>query len=344
MEAGLVGLKYSGKSTIFKALTEHKVQTKEGSVSRGAATVMDERLLKLADVFKPKKITPATITFVDVPGFVPGMDKKMYHQFLSEIAKVDLLINVVRAFDDPYAPHPLGDIDPVRDAQTLDEELLLRDMAYTETRLSGRKLDKETREMLEKILAYLETEKPLRAAEFSDEIWEFIKREGYLTSKPQMYVLNVGEDYNRGWEDDLKVYASEQGAPVLVLNAKLESEIAELPESERTMFMEEFGIAEPVVMRLAKMAMDMMGLSYFFTAGEKEVRAWTIRKGATAVEAAGAIHTDIAKGFIRAEIVRWDDLVKAGGWKEAHNAGVVRLEKKTYVMQDGDVAFFRFNV
>ncbi len=344
MEAGLVGLKYSGKSTIFKALTEHKVQTKEGSVVRGAATVMDERLMKLAEVFNPKKITPATITFVDVPGFVPGMDKKMYHQFLSEVSKVDLLINVVRAFDDPYAPHPLGDIDPVRDASTFDEELLLRDMAYTETRLSNRKLDKDTRAMLEKILSFLETEKPLRSGEFSEEEWEFIKREGYLTAKPEMYVLNVGEDYDKTLEEALKEYAGEKGSPVLVLNAKLESEIAELSSEEREMFMEEFGISEPAIMRLAKMAMDMMGLSYFFTAGEKEVRAWTIRKGATAVEAAGAIHTDIAKGFIRAEIVRWDDLVKAGGWKEAHAAGLVRLEKKTYVMQDGDVAFFRFNV
>ena len=344
MEAGLVGLKYSGKSTIFKALTEHKVQTKEGSVVRGAATVMDERLMKLAEVFNPKKITPATITFVDVPGFVPGMDKKMYHQFLSEVSKVDLLINVVRAFDDPYAPHPLGDIDPVRDASTFDEELLLRDMAYTETRLANRKLDKDTRAMLEKILSFLETEKPLRSGEFSEDEWEFIKREGYLTAKPEMYVLNVGEDYDKSWENALKEYAEEKGSPVLVLNAKLESEIAELSSDEREMFMEEFGITEPAIMRLAKMAMDMMGLSYFFTAGEKEVRAWTIRKGATAVEAAGAIHTDIAKGFIRAEIVRWDDLVRAGGWKEAHNAGLVRLEKKTYVMQDGDVAFFRFNV
>lgn len=344
MEAGLVGLKYSGKSTIFKALTEHKVQTKEGSVVRGAATVMDERLMKLAEVFNPKKITPATITFVDVPGFVPGMDKKMYHQFLSEVSKVDLLINVVRAFDDPYAPHPLGDIDPVRDASTFDEELLLRDMAYTETRLSNRKLDKDTRAMLEKILSFLETEKPLRSGEFSEEEWEFIKREGYLTAKPEMYVLNVGEDYDKALEEALKEYAGEKGSPVLVLNAKLESEIAELSSEEREMFMEEFGISEPAIMRLAKMAMDMMGLSYFFTAGEKEVRAWTIRKGATAVEAAGAIHTDIAKGFIRAEIVRWNDLVKAGGWKEAHAAGLVRLEKKTYVMQDGDVAFFRFNV
>ncbi|NOZ92366.1 redox-regulated ATPase YchF [bacterium 3DAC] len=344
MEAGLVGLKYSGKSTIFKALTEHKVQTKEGSVVKGAATVMDERLLKLAEVFHPKKITPATITFVDVPGFTPGMDKKMYHQFLSEVSKVDLLINVVRAFDDPYAPHPLGDIDPVRDATALDEELLLRDMSYTETRLSNRKLDKDTRAILEKILAFLETEKPLRAGEFSDEEWAFIQREGYLTAKPEMYVLNVEDGYDEQWEDALRAYAEEKGAPMLVLNAKLESEIAELPEEERQVFMEEFGITEPAIMRLAKMAMDMMGLSYFFTAGEKEVRAWTIRKGATAVEAAGAIHTDIAKGFIRAEIVRWDDLVKAGGWKEAHNQGLVRLEKKTYVMQDGDVAFFRFNV
>ncbi len=344
MEAGLVGLKNSGKTTLFKALTEGKVPVKPGSVVKGAAIVPDERLYKLAQVFNPKKITPAHITFVDIPGFVPGSDSKMFRSFLMEIGKVDLLVHVLRAFDNPYAPHPLGDIDPVRDAGILDEELLLRDMAYTETRLSGRKLDPDTRRMLEEIASFLEEEKPLRVGEFSDELWEFIRREGYMTAKPEMYVLNVDENVSEDLIRQAEQYAKGQGAPLLVVNAEIEAEIAELPPEEREAFFEEFGIKEPAIWRLARMAMDMMGLSYFFTAGEKEVRAWVIPKGATAVEAAGAIHTDIARGFIRAEIVRWDDLVKAGGWKEAHRAGLVRLEKATYVMQDGDVAYFRFNV
>ena len=344
MEAGLVGLRYSGKSTIFKALTEHKVATKEGAVVKGAAVVFDDRLFKLAEVFHPKKVTPATITFVDLPGFIPGMEKKLYRNLLNEISKVDLLINVVRAFDDPTMPHPLGNIDPVRDASILDEEILLRDMAYTESRLANRKIDKKTKDMLQEILSFLEEEKPIRAGDFSKELWEFIRREGYLTAKPEIYVLNVGEEYDPNWTKALEAYAKERNSYILVLNAKLESELAELDAEERKVFMEEFGINEPVTMRLARIAMDLMGLSYFFTAGEKEVRAWTIKKGATALEAAAAVHTDIARGFIRAEIVRWDDLVRSGGWKEAHRNGLVRLERKTYVMQDGDVAFFRFNV
>jgi GTP-binding protein YchF len=252
---------------------------------------------------------------------------------------------VVRAFENDTVPHPLGRISPKEDADTLDTELIFADMEMAEKRLEAKKISADEKALLEKASKVLEEEQLLiYGEELNEEEKEQLRKMGFVTARPQLYVLNVGEDTSEELINDFAQFAQAKGRLFLTVNAELESEIASLDPEEQKTFLEEYGIDQPAVVRLAKTLYDLLGLQSFLTAGEKEARAWTIKKGASAVEAASVIHSDIARGFIRAEVVDWQDLVKAGSWEEAHRQGIVRLEKKDYILREGDVVYFRFHV
>lgn len=344
MEVGIVGLPLSGKTTLFKALTGNKVPVKDKEINIGAALVPDERVDALAEVFKSKKVVYASINIVDMPGVDPK-DRKSTSRFLEGARGVDALVHVVHAFENASVPHPLGRINPQEDAETLDTELIFADMDMAEKRLSARKILPEEKALLEKASKVLESEQLLiYGTDLADEEKEQLRKMGFVTARPQIYVLNVDENTDKDLIEGFMSFAREKGRLSLNVNAELESEIASLEPEEQKSFLQEYGIDKPAVVRLAKTLYDLLGLQSFLTAGEKEARAWTIRKGATAVEAAGAIHSDIARGFIRAEVVDWQVLAKVGSWEEAHRQGLVRLEKKDYVIKEDDVLYFRFHV
>ncbi|HOP45392.1 MAG TPA: redox-regulated ATPase YchF [Coprothermobacter proteolyticus] len=344
MEVGIVGLPLCGKTTLFKALTGNKIPVKDKEINMGAALVPDERVDALAAVFKSKKVVYASINVVDMPGVDPD-DRKSTSRFLEGARSVDALVHVVRGFESDLVPHPMGRINPKEDAEILDTELIFADMEMAEKRLSAKKIPQEEKVLLDKASKVLEQEQLLVYGDsLTEEEKEQLKKMGFVTARPQMYVLNIEENTSKSLIDDFTMFAHEKGRLSLVVNAELESEISSLEPGEQKAFLEEYGIAEPAVVRLAKTLYDLLGLQSFLTAGEKEARAWTVKKGATAVEAAGVIHSDIARGFIRAEVVNWQDLVNVGGWKEAQQAGLVRLERKDYIIQEGDVLYFRFHV
>lgn len=344
MEVGIVGLPLCGKSTLFKALTGNKVPVRDKEINMGAALVPDERVDALAAVFKSKKVVYASINVVDMPGVDPK-DRKSTSRFLEGARSVDALVHVVRGFESNSVPHPMGRINPKEDAEILDTELIFADMEMAEKRLSAKKIPQEEKALLEKASGVLEQEQLLVYEDsLTEEDKEQLKKMGFVTARPQMYVLNVQETTAETLIGDFTRFAQEKGRLSLVVNAELESEISSLEPEEQEAFLQEYGINQPAVVRLAKTLYDLLGFQSFLTAGEKEARAWAVKKGATAVEAAGVIHSDIARGFIRAEVVNWEDLVKAGGWKEAQQAGLVRLERKDYVIQEGDVVYFRFHV
>ena len=359
MELGIIGLPNSSKTTIFNALTRGDAPT--AAVSSGklefhtaVVDVPDERVDRLSAIFQPKKTTYAKVTYTDIAGLDQGMAQKgLSGQLRNRIAQMDAFIHVIRAFEDESVPHPLGSTNPQRDLNILDGEMLLIDLVTVQNRLERivegikrakkgeeRQALEEEQALFERLESALEEEMPLRDLALSPEELHGLRSFGFLTLKPVMVLVNTGDDVVP--PETLVAYHHRHTA-LLSLQGRLEMEIAQLDLDEATVFMEEFGIAEPALDRMIRTSYDLVGLQSFFTVGEDEVRAWTVAKGATAVEAAGAIHSDLARGFIRADVVAYEDLMEAGGsMAEARKAGKARLEGKDYMVQDGDILHVRF--
>ena len=365
LQAGIVGLPNVGKSTLFNALTaeenalaaNYPFATIEPNV--GVVNVPDERLPVLEKMNKAQRVVPATVEFVDIAGLVRGASKGegLGNQFLANIRETDAVIQVVRCFEDENIIHVEGSVNPIRDIETIQLELALADLASVEKRRdkaqrgarAGDKVAKAELEVLEKILPILEEGRPARSVELSKEDALILKGFFLLTAKPTIYAANVDEDSLSNPDENphvvtVKEHAAQENAEVVIICAKLEAELVALDEDERKEFLADVGVTSSGVDQLIKSAYKMLGLMSYLTAGEKEVRAWTIPIGTKAPAAASVIHSDIERGFIRAEIVSYDDLVKTGSRKVASEKGLARLEGKEYIMQDGDVVDFRFNV
>ena len=362
---GIVGLPNVGKSTLFNAITRAGAQaenypfcTIEPNV--GVVDVPDARLAVLHEMYQSKKTTPAAVRFVDIAGLVKGASKGegLGNKFLEHIRQVDAIAHVVRCFEDADITHVEGGVDPIRDIGIITTELCLADLETVEKRRekllramkSGSKEAKAEASLLERVASSLSEGRPARQLDFSEEEAALLRELTLLTMKPTLYVANVAEDEAATAEKEnpfvqrVKEYAAAEGAEVVAISAKVEAEIAELSGEEAKEFLAAIGLAESGLDRLIKKAFSLLNLMTFLTAGPDECRAWTITRGTTAPKAAGKIHSDIERGFIRAEIVTYDDLVAAGSTAAAREKGQVRLEGKEYIMQDGDVTYFRFNV
>ncbi len=358
---GIVGLPNVGKSTLFNALTRAGIQAENYPFCTidpnvGVVPVPDPRLERIAGIVRPEKVVPAVMEFVDIAGLVEGASKGegLGNRFLAHIREVDAIAHVVRCFEDPNVVHVAGRVDPARDIEVIATELALADLETVERAIArvekqARSGDKEAKARLavyERLRAALDAGRPARTVELSEEERPAARELHLLTAKPVLYVANVAEDGFEGNPhlDTVRRIAAGEGAEVVPVCAAVEAELADLTDAERAELLRELGLEEPGLHRLIRAGYRLLGLRTFFTAGPKEVRAWTIRAGATAPEAAGRIHTDFQRGFIRAEVVSYEDFVACGGEQGAREQGRLRLEGKDYVVQDGDVIHFRFNV
>ncbi len=362
MKIGLIGLPSTGKTSLFNLLTGSEIEVSEFSTGKieaniGIAKIPDERLDFLKAMYKPKKTTHATIEVIDVPGLVRGSSsgKGVGNQFLDNIRKTDVLVHVIRAFQNEHVLHADGSVDPMRDVETINMELLFADLAVIENRIgrieTSKKVTKENLEELEvlkKCRDGLEEGLLLHNIQLEDHERELLKTFSFLSEQPVIMVANIDEDQLTSGtypgKDAMTALAAERGTPLIEICVKTELEINNLDDDDKQLFIEELGIKESGIDLLSKTAYDYLGLVSFLTAGEDEVRAWPIRKGTIAKNAAGKIHSDIEKGFIRAEVCRFNDLKEHGSMHKAKEKGLVTLEGKEYVVQDGDIINFRFNV
>ena len=365
MKLGIVGLPNVGKSTLFNSLTKAGAESANYPFCTidpnvGVVTVPDERLNLLGDFYKSKKVTPAVIEFVDIAGLVKGASKGegLGNQFLANIREVDAIVHVVRCFEDSNVVHVDGSIDPLRDIETINLELVFSDLEILERRIAKvtktARMDKDAAKeltFLEKVKAHLEEGQlaiTLETENEDEDAW--LATYNLLTAKPVIYAANVAEDdiaddgANNQYVQAVREYAAKQNSEVFVICAQIEEEISELDEDERKMFLEDLGLTESGLEKLVRASYHLLGLMSFLTAGEDETRAWTIKIGTKAPQAAGKIHTDFERGFIKAEVVNYQDLLDCGSYAGAREKGLVRMEGKEYVVQDGDVILFRFNV
>ena len=363
MKIGILGLPNVGKSTLFNSITKAGAEsanypfcTIEPNV--GIVAVPDERLQKLADMYNTKKITPAVVEFVDIAGLVKGASKGegLGNKFLSHIRETDAICEVVRCFEDSNVVHVDGSVNPIRDIETINLELIFADIETIDKRLDKAKkmlkADKKYQieiDLLEKIKLALENGIPARQLEYNEDEKEMLKEMFLLTTKPIIYIANVSEEQLSDVEHDTNVnkvreYASKEKAEVIPLCVKIEDELSTLDDNDKKEMLEALGLKESGLDILIKKSYDLLGLMSFLTAGEPEVRAWTIKKGTKAPQAAGKIHSDIERGFIKAEVISYDELIKEGSMVQAKEKGLVRQEGKDYIMQEGDIVLFKFNV
>ena len=365
MKLAIIGLSNSGKTTVFNALTGQNIETTlyatvAGEPHYGVVRVPDQRIEKLAEIYKPKKVTPAAVEYVDFIGLTKG-DLVQNGKVFDLIKDADAVVHVVRAFGDEVVSHPLNSVDSLRDIETVELEFIFGDLEFVEKRLQrmeegakkGKKPNEAEKKLMLKCKDALEKEMPLRNVEFDEEEQKAMKPLQFASTKPEIIVINVGEDdLGSGKAKELLAEAEEyirtkalsETTGVVTLCGKIEMEIAQLPPDEAKAFLDDLGIDEPALFKLIRESYDLLGLISFLTAGEDEVRAWTITKGLNAQKAAGKIHSDIERGFIRAELVSYDDFMSDGGMSAARDKGHLRLEGKTYEVKDGDIINFRFNV
>ncbi|MDP2768993.1 MAG: redox-regulated ATPase YchF [Giesbergeria sp.] len=361
LQCGIVGLPNVGKSTLFNALTKAGIAAENYPFctiepNTGVVEVPDPRLQQLAEIITPERIVPAIVEFVDIAGLVAGAStgEGLGNKFLAHIRETDATVNVVRCFEDDNVIHVAGKVDPISDIEVIQTELCLADLGtvekalhrHTKTARSGDKDAIKLVALLEKCQASLNENIPVRALEFSKEDQPLVKQFSLITAKPAMFVANVAEDgfENNPFLDRLREYADKQGAPVVAICAKIEAELSEMDDEDKKMFLAEIGQTEPGLDRLIRAAYKLLGLQTYFTAGVKEVRAWTIHIGDTGPQAAGVIHGDFERGFIRAQTIAFDDFIQFKGEQGAKDAGKMRAEGKEYVVRDGDVLNFLFNV